>query len=94
MLEAIRDPTTYCTTTLPQKIDFSLWTVSNQEAACSVAFEDVLNMNKFSPECIDDKLDTDSCDPCTKVSDSLFEQYRQFMQNNMLKIMTDISEIE
>lgn len=87
MLEAARDPTAYCASSLPLKIDFSLWTVNNQEAACNVAFEDVLDMNKFSPECIDD-FDSDTCDPCTKVSDSLFEQYRQFMQNNMLQIMS------
>ena len=83
MLEAIRDPANYCTNSLPLKMDFSLWTVSNQEAACNVSFEEVLDMNKFSPECIED-YNADSCDPCTKISDSLFEQYRQFMQNNML----------
>ena len=80
------NPETYCESQLPQHIDFTLWTEQNQVQACTVAFEDVKDLNKFSPECLND-FDAEICDPCTKVSDSLFEQYRQFMQNNMLAIM-------
>ena len=50
-------------------------------------------MNKLSDECIQD-YDATECDPCSKISDSLFEKYRMFVQSNMLAVMGSISENE
>ena len=72
------DPIVYCSSQLPLHIDFSLWTEQNQVQACSVAFEEFEGLTRYSEECLND-FDAETCDPCTKLSDSLFEQYRQFM---------------
>ena len=93
MLDAIKDPETYCTQTLPARIDFTLWTDRNQYEGCTQTLEEVNNLTPLGDECIED-IDADSCDPCTKISDSLFEKYRQFVQTNMLAVMSSISETE
>lgn len=91
MLEAIRDPDTYCKQQLPGRIDFTLWTERNQYDGCITAFDEVKGMNKLNDECIED-YDATECDPCTKITDSLFEKYRLFVQSNMLAVMSSVSE--
>ena len=93
MIEALRDPETYCTQTIPSRIDFTLWTERNQYEGCTTALEEVSNLTPLGEECIDD-FDAESCDPCSKISDSMFEKYRQFVQSNMLAVMSTVSETE
>lgn len=47
------------------------------------------NLSKLAVECED--VEAPSCDPCTKVSDSIFEKYRLFVTNNLLSIMGEIA---
>ena len=47
------------------------------------------NLSKHGEECED--VDASTCDPCTKISDSIFEKYRLFVTNNLLSIMGDIA---
>jgi len=77
MLDALKDPDTYCTQTLPSRIDFTLWTERNQLEVCNNLLASVSNLSKLSDECIND-FDAETCDPCTKISDALFMKYRMF----------------
>lgn len=79
MIENIHQPESYCTTTLPTRIDFTLWTDRNQIEACTNSLEEVSHLTPLSVDCVDD-IDGETCDPCTKISDSLFDKYRQFVQ--------------
>ena len=93
MLGWIKDPETYCTQTMVDRIDFTLWTDKNQQDGCIDAFAEVSNLSKLGEECAED-VDAPSCDPCTKISDSIFEKYRLFVTNNLLSIMGQIAAAE
>jgi hypothetical protein len=76
LLESLRDPTLYCGTTLPNKIDFSLWNDRLQQESCFQAFEtfaeeagDPYDMN--NPKCQDP--DSESCQPCNKIIGMVFD---------------------
>ena len=93
MLDWIKDPETYCTQTMIDRIDFTLWTDKNQQDGCMGAMTEVSNLSKLGEECAED-VNADTCDPCTKIADSIFEKYRLFVTNNILSIMGKIAQDE
>ena len=93
MLDQIKDPEAYCSRAMVDRIDFTLWTDKNQLDGCIDAFAAVSNLSKLGAECAED-VDAPSCDPCTKISDAIFEKYRQFVTNNLLSIMGQIAAAE
>ena len=54
------------------------------------AMAEVSNLSKLGEECVED-VNADTCDPCTKIADSIFEKYRLFVTNNILSIMGKIA---
>ena len=57
------------------------------------AMAEVSNLSKLGKECEED-VNADTCNPCSKIADSIFEKYRLFVTNNILSIMGKIAQDE
>ena len=93
MVSNWHQPWVFCEGTLPQKIDFSLWTADLQTQSCFQAIDAAKEAigNPFSQQntnCLD--VDAPTCDPCGKTLDALFGIYSSYFKNAVVASLDDI----
>ena len=92
MLETKNQPSNFCSTILPGKVDLTLWNDKAQMTACNDSMRLVEDLKPLTQDCLDP--DAPECSPCQKIYDSIFQKYDNFVEGNLVKILSDITSTE